>query len=269
MLNFRELINDCGLSDLCFNGNSFTWFTRITTRHGGVKERLDRCMASLNWQSLFPLSPVNHLDQSKSNHLPILLCTKGESERSSRRRPTFRFEEFWTHHEECKARGPLFLKDLMNCLAKKRHFGAKDIGTSKSGEVIVTIDRRVTTDMNAHLKQNFTNEEIKEAIFQMHLSKSPSSDGMPPLFFQKYWEIVGSDVTHAIKSFLKSGKLLKQIHFTPVALIPKVHEPKYMSNMRLISLCNVLFKIASKALANKLKAFLPHIISHHQSAFVP
>lgn len=78
-----------------------------------------------------------------------------------------------------------------------------------------------------------------------------------------------SDVTRAIKSFLKSDKLLKQINFTQVALIPKVHEPKHMSNMRLISLYNVLFKIASKALANRLKAFLPHIISHHQSAFVP
>ncbi|KAM2728604.1 hypothetical protein EV1_000081 [Malus domestica] len=163
------------------------------------------------------------------------------------------------HRRACNRQAKNKIKGLTNTHGK----------TSKSGEVIVTIDRRVTTDMNAHLKQNFTNEEIREAIFQMHLSKSPSSDGMPPLFFQKYWEIVGSDVTHAIKSFLKSGKLLKQIHFTPVALIPKVHEPKYMSNMRLISLCNVLFKIASKALANKLKAFLPHIISHHQSAFVP
>lgn len=59
--------------------------------------------------------------------------------------------------------------------------------TSKGGqEVIATIDRRVTTDMNAHLKKNFTNEEIKKAFFQMHLSNSASPNGMPPLFFQKY-----------------------------------------------------------------------------------
>lgn len=44
--------------------------------------------------------------------------------------------------------------------------------TSKGGEeVIVAIDRRVTTDMNAHLKQNFSNEEIREALFQIRQSR--------------------------------------------------------------------------------------------------
>jgi hypothetical protein len=86
-------------------------YSLIKSTHDAGKKKSIRIWAILsfldfyppNWQSLFPLSPVNHLDQSKSNHLPILLCTKGESERSSRRRPTFRFEEFWTHHEECMA----------------------------------------------------------------------------------------------------------------------------------------------------------------------
>ena len=46
--------------------------------------------------------------------------------------------------------------------------------------------RRFTTEMNNFLLQSYTAEEVRQALFQMHPSKSPVPDGMSPFFFQKF-----------------------------------------------------------------------------------
>ena len=79
---------------------------------------------------------------------------------------------------------------------------------------------------------------------------------------------MGIDVSFAILDFLNSGRMLGSINFTHIVLIPKVTSPQRMSQFRPISLCNVLYKIASKVLVNRMKYILPQVISDSQSAFV-
>ena len=63
--------------------------------------------------------------------------------------------------------------------------------------------------------------------------------------------------------------MLPDLNHTNTVLILKVKNSEKMSEYRLISLCNVVYKIISKVLANRLKQVLPDIISPTESAFVP
>ena len=136
-------------------------------------------------------------------------------------------------------------------------------------EVTQLVDEMVTPEMNDSLLSPFSREEVRSALFQMSPSKAPGPDGMTALFFQKYWNIVGLNVTDAMLDYLNSRRLLKSINFTNMVLIPKVKAPVNMSHFRPISLCNVFYKIISKVLVNRMKTMLSVVISDCQSAFVP
>lgn len=132
-----------------------------------------------------------------------------------------------------------------------------------------TLKNVVSPADNQSLLGTFTADEVQKAAFQMHPSKAPGPDGMSCFFFQKYWHVIGTNVTQAILSVLNSGHMLKKINYTYIVLISKVKNPKKVSDFRPISLCNVLYKLLSKVLVNRFQAVLPKIISDTQSAFLP
>lgn len=52
------------------------------------------------------------------------------------------------------------------------------------------------------LLQPFSATEVKEALFDMHPDKSPGPDSMNPAFYQRFWHIVGEDVSSACLQFI-------------------------------------------------------------------
>ncbi|XP_019435061.1 PREDICTED: uncharacterized protein LOC109341583 [Lupinus angustifolius] len=118
------------------------------------------------------------------------------------------------------------------------------------------------------LKSDFTDEEIKGAVWSCAADKSPGPDGFNFGFFRHFWETIKQDITIFVKEFQVRGKLPKGLNASFIALIPKIHSPNRIQDYRPISLVGSLYKILSKVLAGKLKKVLPSLISSTQSAFL-
>ncbi|CAN6580853.1 unnamed protein product [Malus baccata var. baccata] len=134
--------------------------------------------------------------------------------------------------------------------------------------IVDCMEPRVTLEDNQMLIGPITDREIQEAAFQIPASRAPGPDGFPGSFYHDHWEVVGQDVVNMIKAFWHSGKLLRNLNHTNLALIPKVACPKNMKQFRPIALCNVGYKILAKVLTNRLKRVMPNVICDNQSAFV-
>ena len=130
-------------------------------------------------------------------------------------------------------------------------------------EVVEAIDPKVSAEMNQSLIKQFSRDEVEAALKQMHSSKSPSLDGMPALFYQKYWDIMGSDVVSMVLNALNSNISMADINKNYITLIPKINNPAKMIDFRPISVCNVIYKLISKVPADHLKLVLPQIISEN------
>lgn len=110
--------------------------------------------------------------------------------------------------------------------------------------------------------------EIQRVLFSMPKDKSPGPDGYTTDFYTATWDIIGPKFTMAIQSFFATGFLPKGINSTILSLIPKKLEAKEMKDYRPISCCNVLYKVISKIIANRLKVLLSEFIAGNQSAFI-
>lgn len=136
------------------------------------------------------------------------------------------------------------------------------------GSTIDFVSQSVTAEQNEFLLLEIEKSEVKNALFSMHPYKSLGPNGMSPGFYQKYWQIVGEDVYQFVRFFFAIGKFEENITDTNIVLIPKKPNPTRMTELRPISLCNMLYKVASKVLANRFKRLLNGMISETQSAFI-
>jgi len=138
---------------------------------------------------------------------------------------------------------------------------------SDHAPMLAAIDNVVSVEDNDFLTAPFQVQEFKEAIYSMHPDKCPGPDGFNPEFFQKFW--CNSDIFSECCSWLNNNQFPPSLNSTNIALIPKGNEQHTMKDWNPIALCNVLYKLIAKVLANRLKNVLHKCVSDNQSAFVP
>ncbi|CAN1292519.1 LINE-1 retrotransposable element ORF2 protein [Linum perenne] len=118
------------------------------------------------------------------------------------------------------------------------------------------------------LIETVSDKEVRDALFSIGDDKSPGPDGYSAFFFKDSWDIIGNEITAAIREFFVTGELSPGLNSTIIALIPKVPNADRMKLFRPISCCNVLYKCITKIMATRLSSILPRLISRSQSAFI-
>ncbi|GKV53163.1 hypothetical protein SLEP1_g59701 [Rubroshorea leprosula] len=127
---------------------------------------------------------------------------------------------------------------------------------------------QISQDDNEILIAKFSEEEIKEAIWNCDSSKAPGPDGFNFRFVKTMWEDIKSDIVDFVQEFYSNGRLVKGSNASFIVLIPKKENPQGIEEYRPISLIGVIYKIIAKLLANRLQKVLPKVIGDQQMAFI-
>ena len=123
-------------------------------------------------------------------------------------------------------------------------------------------------EQNLSLNKPISYFEIECAVFQIGAHKALGPDGIPAFFFHVFWDIVKEDVTRVVQAFFHSSSLFKSLNHSYIVLIPKKPFLNEVSHFRPISLCNVIYKVISKVMVNRLKPVMDSLITPYQNAFI-
>ena len=134
----------------------------------------------------------------------------------------------------------LNLEEVATKLVKYYQNLFTSVNPPQFGDTLHSIYNMISEEMNEQLSADFMEWEFQDAIKQMAPLKAPELDGMPPFFYHNYWQLVNSEVTQFILSYLNSASLSLHLNHTFITLIPKVKNPEFFFEFQPISFCNVL-----------------------------
>ncbi|XP_059635683.1 uncharacterized protein LOC132277859 [Cornus florida] len=257
---FNEVINSLALTDIPVINGSYTWCNnrRVAKR---IYVQLDHAMVELeNSQIALSSNPLcedsiqREVDarqgyESTLSNEAILLSQKSRLK--------------WTKEQDrCS-------KYFYQKIKDRRYY--IELFSSKGQTSIplaVYLRKTLNCEDAAVLEVLITREEVKRTIFSMGIDKALGPYGFTVHFFRVYWDIIRVEVANAVMKFFNYPTLGKGLNSTFITLVPKVKEATKVEEFIPISLCNVLYKIITKILADRLGSVLHKIVGKEQNAFV-
>ena len=126
----------------------------------------------------------------------------------------------------------------------------------------------LTSEERGKCEGLLTKAECLNALKSMSAEKTPGSDGLPVEFYKIFWKDISDHFLNSINYAYQKGNLSISQRRGIIKLIPKKDaEPYFVKNWRPITLLNCDYKIAAKAIANRLKNVLPKLINSDQNSF--
>jgi hypothetical protein len=96
---------------------------------------------------------------------------------------------------------------------------------------------------NSELDKEFSEEEVKAAVFGSYAEGAPGPDGFSFLFYQKFWDLIKVDLLNMFKDWNNGELDLFRLNFSLLTLIPKEQDARTIQKFRPIALTNCSFKI--------------------------
>jgi hypothetical protein len=85
--------------------------------------------------------------------------------------------------------------------------------------------------MNEKLLAPFTVEDVKKAVFSIGDFKAPGPDGIHAIFYKKFWDICGGEISQEVLHALNTGVIPEGWNDTTVVLIPKIDDPELIDEI--------------------------------------
>nr|KAJ0184913.1 hypothetical protein LSAT_V11C900471370 [Lactuca sativa] len=105
-------------------------------------------------------------------------------------------------------------------------------------------------------------------VFLVCCGRAPGPDGFTFAFIKKHWDTMEGDIDLAIKDFESTGVIDRGCNSSFIILVPKTSDPISLCEYRPISLIGCIYKIIAKVLAERLKRYIPQVVSHTQTTFI-
>lgn len=152
-----------------------------------------------------------------------------------------------------------------------RLFADSMMGILGVSNLVLQFDAKPLYPINpdlSNLQAPFTEPEIERAVMQLANHKASGPDGLPNEFIKNYWQEIKSEICRILDDFYENRLDLNLFNEAKIVLIPKIESPKNTSDFKPISVLNLIPKLISKILSNRLRLVLPELISANQTAFV-